>query len=116
MGTFCDADVLGRVRRVLLDLRSPVWISDHAVFRQLLLAGRGDRLEERASGPLDAHKKVRSKETFVEHAAPVLAEVVVLPRLEHAIALKQRPGNERHLLRVEVRSWVLMREVDTVVA
>src|SRR5579859_3597670 len=116
MRSSCRRNVLRGIRCLRLDLRLPVWISDLPVLRKLSRPLPGDRLEERAAGPLHAYKKVCAVKPFVEHAALVLGEVIVMPANQNAVALQQTPGHERHLLRIEVRGGILVREMDAVVA
>src|SRR6201999_3508133 len=101
MRPFGGLNALGRIRSILFELRFPVGITDGAVLRQLVFAWSSNALEERALRTFQTHQIVRAEETFVQHAALVFAEVVVLPRNQNVVALQQAPGNERHLLRIE---------------
>ena len=115
VGTFGGADFFCAGRSACLNLSAPVRIADFTVFGELVLARRGNGLEERPVRSLHANQEVRSEQAFIQQATLILAEIVVVARFEYSIAFEAGPGDQGHLLRIEIRRQILMRKMNAVI-
>ncbi len=116
MGTSRLANAFGGLIGSGLDPRAPVGIADGAVFRELFRPWLVDALKERAIGPPNANQEVGAEKALIEKPALIFAEVVVMTIFQQVVAGKESPGGQWYLLRIEVRSWILVRKMDAVVA
>jgi hypothetical protein len=89
---------------------------DAAVLRGLFAAGGGDGAVETAVGVFDADEVIGAVQSFVEEAAFVLAEVLVVAAVQLFAGFEEGPVGHGDLLGVEVGGEGEVGEVFAVVA